>query len=116
VLGIPLHHPFISRNDLEADASSLFSKLLLWVNKGGPQGNINDRMRGCVDSLTLMCSSNRIYILTKCFGAVDSVDYSNRIITTEVVRESDCCHNVFVSKSNSRLSTDGSESSITRIT
>ena len=36
---IPLHHPFINRNDLEQEAESIFSKLLLWASKGGPQGH-----------------------------------------------------------------------------
>jgi hypothetical protein len=35
---IPLHHPFINRNDIEQEAESLISKLLLWASKGGPQG------------------------------------------------------------------------------
>jgi hypothetical protein len=34
---VPLHHPFISRTDIEQEAESLFSKMLLWANKGGPQ-------------------------------------------------------------------------------
>jgi hypothetical protein len=36
---IPLHHPFINRNDLEQEAESIFSKMLLWASKGGPQGH-----------------------------------------------------------------------------
>lgn len=36
---IPLHHPFISRTDIEQEAESLFSKMLLWANKGGPQSH-----------------------------------------------------------------------------
>ena len=35
---IPLHHPFISRDELELEAEALLSKLLLWASKGGPQG------------------------------------------------------------------------------
>lgn len=33
---ISLTHAFISRDDIEQEAESQFSKLLLWVNKGGP--------------------------------------------------------------------------------
>ena len=36
---IPLHHTFINRNDLEQEAESIFSKMLLWASKGGPQGH-----------------------------------------------------------------------------
>ena len=36
---IPLTHPFINRNDLEQEAEALFSKMLLWASKGGPQGH-----------------------------------------------------------------------------
>lgn len=36
---IPLHHQFISRTDIEQEAESLFSKMLLWANKGGPQSH-----------------------------------------------------------------------------
>ena len=35
---IPLHHPFVSSKQLEQDAEVLFNKLLIWLNKGGPQG------------------------------------------------------------------------------
>jgi hypothetical protein len=36
---IPLHHTFINRNELEQEAESLFSKMLLWSSKKGPQGH-----------------------------------------------------------------------------
>lgn len=39
VTNIPLTHPFINRNDLEQEAEALFSKMLLWASKGGPQGH-----------------------------------------------------------------------------
>jgi hypothetical protein len=35
---IPLHHAFINRNELQNEAEELFSKLLLWAGRGGPQG------------------------------------------------------------------------------
>lgn len=35
---IPLDHPLINREDLEKEAESLFSKLQLWISRGGPQG------------------------------------------------------------------------------
>ena len=36
---IPLHHPFLSPKLLEQDAEVLFNKMLIWLNKGGPQGH-----------------------------------------------------------------------------
>jgi len=36
---IPLHHSFISRNELQREAEELFSKFLFWATKGGPQGH-----------------------------------------------------------------------------
>lgn len=38
VLEIPLHHPFIDRNDVEKEADSTLSKMVLWARRGGPQG------------------------------------------------------------------------------
>jgi hypothetical protein len=35
---IPLHHPFISRADLQKEAEDWFLKICVWLNKGGPQG------------------------------------------------------------------------------
>jgi hypothetical protein len=35
---IPLHHPFINRNDLVQEAEDLYAKMLLWSSKNGPQG------------------------------------------------------------------------------
>ena len=36
---ISLSHPFISRTDIEQEAESHFSKLLLWASRGGPQSH-----------------------------------------------------------------------------
>jgi len=37
VTNIPFHHPSIDRNALEVDADALFTRLLLWARRGGPQ-------------------------------------------------------------------------------
>jgi hypothetical protein len=34
---IPLHHPFISRNEIQSAAEDNFTRALLWSSKGGPQ-------------------------------------------------------------------------------
>lgn len=34
---IPLHHPFISRNEIQSAAEECFTKVMLWSSKGGPQ-------------------------------------------------------------------------------
>jgi hypothetical protein len=34
---IPLHHPFVNRNELTREGEDLFSRILFWVSKGGPQ-------------------------------------------------------------------------------
>ena len=36
---VPLHHPFINRNELEQEAEDIFKKMLLWTTRGGPQGH-----------------------------------------------------------------------------
>ena len=36
---IPLHHPFINRNELQKEAEDLVSKILIWATTGGPQTN-----------------------------------------------------------------------------
>ena len=36
---VPLHHPFINRNELEQEAEDIFKKMLLWATRGGPQGH-----------------------------------------------------------------------------
>ncbi len=36
---IPLHHPFISRNEIVEAAKDHFTRALLWVSKGGPQSH-----------------------------------------------------------------------------
>ena len=38
LLEIPLHHAFIDRNDIEKEADSTLSKMVLWARRGGPQG------------------------------------------------------------------------------
>lgn len=35
---IPLHHAFISKNEIQREAEDLLSRAILWSNKGGPQG------------------------------------------------------------------------------
>ena len=37
IMNIPFHHPSIDRNALELEAESLFTRLLLWARRGGPQ-------------------------------------------------------------------------------
>lgn len=34
---VPLHHPFINRNELVQESEDLYSKMLLWSSKNGPQ-------------------------------------------------------------------------------
>lgn len=36
---IPLHHPFISRNEVQSVAEDHFTRILLWASKGGPQNH-----------------------------------------------------------------------------
>jgi NACalpha-BTF3-like transcription factor len=36
---IPLHHPFLSRSEISKESEDWFMKLVLWANKGGPQGS-----------------------------------------------------------------------------
>lgn len=36
---IPLHHPFISRNEIQGAAEENFTRVLLWSSKGGPQSH-----------------------------------------------------------------------------
>ena len=37
-LEIPLHHTFLNRDEIIKEAESLFTKTMIWANKGGPQG------------------------------------------------------------------------------